>query len=1750
MSTERREHFRSTNQTQRHPGERRAHNNDGNEQELRFPVAMSFVEEHKKEGVDVRLVDSTPYDAYQNPVDALIYSAPTVDTLGDESTSIRPYSWRGDGKDHAIASGLSTAPQNSLEEQQSITPAQGGNTLNRSNRTSTPVRGSLSSTQAQMSQTPDQTPTKQRSAITRSSPIIHRSTVPPSPFRQKSTTPSSNMPSNSYTYFHPPRSHNVRAQRGAAASVSSSTNASGKRRIPSQPSKPKKGDRQFQREEDSMSVSVRKVSLKERVAFDMHHLISLEDWEEIARTCQERSSGSVTGGSTYSLPLRRTKLSPSLQHLQLLHKMQSINQIRQLAFSPSCGLASDQLFVPPAGDEDFYDFVQFNHGQKSLSSSRSHKRDGRYRSIDPVKATLAALPASPPLLSNKKHRLPMRSDVGFPNASVEEIQQKQAEIALETEWEEASPRLVVLVTSDDLGTAVQEEPIKGHPLMPLTHPWNEGGLDGMPWAGRELQIQKSRNKRHFSGNNSARRSKLQPSSLSCNSGDSESSVAARSSKNKNFQKEPFFESLTRYSMLAPPLDATHSKTYGWRARPFHDRQPEMSYALACPVKIDFDVGNIEPLLCSLALYSLPISAATTVASSSAATTSTTANAGRKISEDFWFPAGDWKGRVDLASLSKSGDKVSAELVDSWHERTHKAIFSYSLNALNRDPSQGFEDLHVVLQVYKVTHVEASTAYLATRGGGESSGLNHHQHQSLRLRLQKKFRKRGVENPEIVDSDVAAHRTIYRASAAFDQFGTQFMTPLCFGVVKLCPCRNGKMSSTAVVPEQMLWPKGAMQDMQLHCFPDCSVSQEDFCQRLVKIAATLPRDTTVASDTADDNVGARESSGTLFFMQGDEQTAEVGTPGLSISASSVSSESSSTSVVSGTAPTDSSPPSKLSSMRRLMSHRKHSRIDLKHQQKQPLPRGSSSIAGRAKVFTSSLPVDFLQAMLFTPTEIEAAKTSANCIKSEDPARRLARVLVDVSGDSAIMVDPRKDPTVSSVGASADTFTTPTSTIGDGQTRKRSSLIRLPSPKAPAGYIDAAEFREVLFLPPRIDKSFETKDVPPSYRSFLNLLYLFPKVLRLDNKQGNISSALKLNGNKHQRRGGDEKVLDRQNRFTIRIRIVQSSTGLDKNSGLVESVIKVLDQFHNPAPWAGPALLNEVYTRIPGDRNPSALNGTSGDQIQDDIKIGIPMKDEFKLRLPMVLDGSYFLQFSLFAVEIHDDLGDSDSLSGGGSSRSENSERCISLYPLAETTIPLSSSSTRDSLTGIKSTTIIPNGYHRLKLGDFQLQLETRLVSSIHVSDPAVATALREFPFVARGELVDEWASELSGENLQELALVARHPSRGDKKTASLPDKVPYSALFSKASANALIGHFQELLFMHLSNLVVGEEGDLDAEPSRIFLSENVRSLLEICRRVKASFLSDGDSLHGDGRRRLDAFFKGWIDAFDEGLLNAGASVKHEYSEEDAASEALPAEEPRNSKYPHHKSDFVEDDQFYGEDFDGGAIRRRNKDSLRSGIDVRISRTFSAMESTTGIPFSRVAYGASKTDRMKLEAELHHENGGLSYLVDDDDETVYTAASMYSGNDANISEVREAFNEKIKWGTIAQKQDPDYAKVEGSNVIESPVDAEQTLPLPDLRDWQSYSRTFGEFGLAKRVRHAAHVMLSPCVAPNVSTLFVAKNSPPYSKPSNVQQSPAGKTSFNPGAEIPSYQNDRKLVSLIMCFERPRRCCLPTLGSPCRC
>ena len=1213
-------------------------------------------------------------------------------------------------------------------------------------------------------------------------------------------------------------------------------------------------DKEFQVEEDFMAVAVRAVPIAERSAFDLRPLPE-------------------------SLPTTTKKVSPSLQHLQLLQLLQSQTHVRQLAFSPSVGLAADILST-----ETTTTTMNNNNNESPSSTRKKQKRDGRYRSIDPVQATLAALPSNPPLLSNKKHRMVVRADVGFPNASMEEIQQKQAEIQQETEWEEASPRLIVLVTSDDLGTAVQED------------------RHGMPFCGTEMLMAKQRNQEQFARGTTSTMSAIHHDHW-------------------------------RWNMLAPPLDSSFSNTVGWRSRPFHDRPPGMNFAVVSPLMLEFDVGPLEPLVCSLTLY--------TINSKEAA----------KASEDFWFPAGDGKGRMP--------------------SNRHKAIFSYDPLVVDKN------DLHIVLQVYKATHPEFAAAYLAGKRPSPTAGAADSGVPDWTGMRKRSNSKNSVSNPS---DDVDWHRTRDRSTAIWKQYGSQFLSPLSFGVTRL--------------GAEKAWPKGdVQQNIQLYCFPPISESQEDFCQRLKSIVAKK-RSFSLRDSNSD--IFA-ESSSSLHETSSTSYEASV----ASTVESSVESPFPGTKIGFWfTSPKKRTPKERTPKKEKSPNPKSSSGIKETNVIDTPILKASVAL------FTSALSVDFLQTMLQTPTELAG-----------EP---LPRVLVDVSGESAIMMDPKSV-----------------------NTGKRSNLLRLPS--KPGGYLSSSDFREVLFLPKNMDVH------PSSHRSPLNLLYLYPRLIKHSSKSSR----------------------NKRERYTVRIRMIQQSVS-ETNTSAIESNITPQENFYNPAPWAGRSYLRSVYTRVPGDIPTDK---------EHDLKAGIPLRDEFKLKLPMVLDGTYYLNFTLYLVDFRDETDD------GLNTKSSNSvEGCgLSLQFLAETTIPLSSSSMRDPKSGVKATTIIPNGLHRLKLGDFKFQLETRLASAIHVSDPAVASALRNFPYRHNEAL-------FTGEPLKDLTLVTKRVgmSRQRSDDSALLEKIPYSTLFSAASGSALATHFQPLLLMHLSNLITSDN-NLGVETSTSFLVENVKSLLEICKQIRCYFLSIGP----DGEKRYEAFVKDTIDSFDERFLHS-SNFKVDM-DDDGASDFLQVEPS--------VSEEEEEQQQQEDDFDGGAIRRRKKNSLRSGIDHRISRTFSAMESSDIQPFSRRAYGATKTDRMRVEAELDVDNGRMTHLVDDD-ETVVTVATAYTA-EARLSEAREV----LEKGLMLSPKKTIKETIGGGG---GPFDFINP-------------RTLSELDLAKRVRSAAEVMLAPCVAQNMTQnlaeIFSSQKSPRSRANETIEMAPSSDNSI---ADHENKEQQRTVVS----------------------
>mmetsp|Transcript_19066 Transcript_19066/g.27424 ORF Transcript_19066/g.27424 Transcript_19066/m.27424 type:complete len:161 (-) Transcript_19066:1415-1897(-) len=119
------------------------------------------------------------------------------------------------------------------------------------------------------------------------------------------------------------------------------------------------------------------------------------------------------------------------------------------------------------------------------------------------------------------------------------------------------------------------------------HRWGGIPLEGIPYAGKELWVVKQHNQEHF-GNNDG------------------TSAGVTTSKNEQQDHQQHVSLANPTSVLAPPLGATYSASLGWRPRPFHDRPALQEYGLACPLQINVDFATTEPLICSMALYMLPV----------------------------------------------------------------------------------------------------------------------------------------------------------------------------------------------------------------------------------------------------------------------------------------------------------------------------------------------------------------------------------------------------------------------------------------------------------------------------------------------------------------------------------------------------------------------------------------------------------------------------------------------------------------------------------------------------------------------------------------------------------------------------------------------------------------------------------------------------------------------------------------------------------------------------------------------------------------------------------------------------------------------------------------------------------------------------------------------------------------------------------------------------------------------------------------
>ncbi len=409
---------------------------------------------------------------------------------------------------------------------------------------------------------------------------------------------------------------------------------------------------------------------------------------------------------------------------------------------------------------------------------------------------------------------------------------------------------------------------------------------------------------------------------------------------------------------------------------------------------------------------------------------------------------------------------------------------------------------------------------------------------------------------------------------------------------------------------------------------------------------------------------------------------------------------------------------------------------------------------------------------------------------------------------------------------------------------------------------------------------------------------------------------------------------------------------------EHAVTIANSFYSSSSQAN--LLDEIYFDVTAD---SFSSGNS-----------VVLQDEYKLRLPASLDKRFVLQVLL--------LSSSKEIQG-------------------EVQVPLCSySSTKSGK--IKALTLIPNGIHRLKLGDFQLQLESRLVSAVHVSDPSVAAWLRDCP--------------------------QSYTESSDRSQAPVTKEGQSDSVLSEASESAVIAHFMPLFYSHLWNFTQG-----NVEPGLSQLS----NFFELLDKSKQAL----------GKIRLPDFIKSVWDEYDEVFMTN-------------KEEPIPDNETTD-KFHTTQEDIVEDDNSNASRV---PFRSNKKGPVFGRLDKRRRETMRAL-GPSGTPFSRTAFGASKTDRMRLEAELQLGSQGFALTpFFEDDETIATMPSVLTDSRSFIDS-SAGHSERFLLAGSSNR-----------NIIKT--------SFPVSTGLQSDNN---ENEFAARVKTVAKVILAPCVGPSFSSIL---------------------------------------------------------------
>ena len=1197
----------------------------------------------------------------------------------------------------------------------------------------------------------------------------------------------------------------------------------------------------FQNYSERMSVSVRVVDLSNRVAFSRPSMPTGSQIREYAYEMIRNKGLKVDNVDNIESVLAR--ISPSPQYVDIFNTWKRVPSIRQLCWSPSVSREADPFYGWSDDDNDAIHTSQNEELDKKSAvqnrlQRRRHlilrrrrtqaKKDGRYFQIDTISYIKETLPNFCPYLSFRKRRLPMRTDVGFDGASEGEISIKEDEIRQESVLEEISPRIIVLLTSDFILACSDSHrncDSSVHPdvLTCLTH-----RVSGIPFSGKELAIAKQRNLKtldYYSRLTSGNSMPLNhgPKHIGTQGNPSEYSTVLRPN---------------RYSVFAPPLDATISSSQLWKPRPFFDRPTGFIHLMAVPFDVKFDLGDIEPLVCTLALFSLPEKDGTKYFKG-------------KISEDFIFSAGNWTGILsggdddpDKQVGFDTGQKNSSDInytreesnLQPWRRRTNKALFSFNPLDLPTSKNDEFPSLFLVLQIYQLIRRDAAIPYLNDDSSRKMSAKGNRVIGALSGN-RKRVATSGSfdDNKQMMDSGILSYLKMY---------GTQFLTPLCFGLTPVFPS-----SRIEYMPQ---WPNGASQSIQLFAYPACPESHGEFVNRLSLLSSHVKGHESITMG----NIGSVSS----YDTRSSSQVIEEHDEGFEFLDKSTRLVGNTTSV------------KKRSPLIPFTRAKTHSDVLF----------GNETVRGKAFVFTSLVDSDFSQVMLQHPTLFE-----------QESLDSIPRLLVNITGDGAIM----------------------SQRANEGDIVKRSSLLRLPISGDASGYAGSSEIREVLYVPSYLDIADVSSALPQSSFIDTNLLYLYPQFMKI----------------------GISPKVDDIHRDILKGGHVTYVLEI----GLSHQGSSILQSVYNPSPGGNP-LVHSVYTKIPLP---------FGRENSIDIRRGIHLRDEVKIKLPDILDETYFLEFTVHVVHLNGD----------------NENELLGVSKIADSSFPLCTSS---SIKGNSVFTIIADGLHHLNVGNFQVTFSIRVASNIHNSNSSITAAANIFP------------------SMQDVRSFAQ----------GIPS---FCEQWSRISSEvARIDYFYAWAYTFLSGCVAlasGNDTTIQSASGIHFrykdaLHAIMNSLLSLVNIVKGKFINS--NMNANKSKNV---VKEFIDDFDD------SSILHYLGDEVSAQLGLEA----NTKSMDLSPEEELDEKIHMERDESTNVKTRK--SVRYSADQSIfDRKKSNSIKQTGA-FRRNAYGTSKFDRMKAEAVINDSSHIFSQLMDDE-ETIFTTGTWQTGLRSTMNPHSAKYNVK--------------------------------------------------------------------------------------------------------------------------------------------